>query len=304
MKPIRCHRLTRRALAFLILAGCATPAAPPPQAPAPPAPAPPPSARPRPPVPGDQPRLPGLEIVPPAEEATPLPWVNPARCLSPCNLDPGEDLVRIGADGGLAPQGEHRVAKRIVPHLRDLLVAAAAAGHVITVNSAFRSYDEQAHLFSTIKQPGRAARPGQSEHQLGTAVDLKLPSPEAGDWLARYAGQFGFALSYPPGKHKITGYRPEPWHVRFVGQALALELAQRGGTLEELFRERPALGVSGSCEDCPARARRKPCGKITAAGACKGVLLSWCYEGALATVDCSAFSQRCEATGAGEFDCR
>ena len=66
---------------------------------------------------------------------------------------------------------------------------------------------------------------------------------------------------------------------------------------------RPELGVSGSCGDCPARARRKACGAITAAGACKGPLLSWCYEGALATVDCSAFSQKCVAVDGGH-DCQ
>jgi len=90
--------------------------------------------------------------------------------------------------------------------------------------------------------------------------------------------------------------------VRFVGQATAEE-ARGAGTLEELFRARPDLGVSGSCDDCPARARRKPCGQITAAGSCKGPLLSWCYEGSLATVDCSAFSQRCVAVGGGH-DCQ
>jgi hypothetical protein len=156
-----------------------------------------------------------------------------------------------------------------------------------------------------MKQPGRAAPPGQSEHQLGAAVDLKLPTSAAGEWLAGHAAEFGFALSYPPGKHKITGYRPEPWHVRFVGRDLAAELHRRGITLEELFRERPELGNSGSCADCPRRLARRPCGTVTEAGSCKGVLLSWCYEGALATVDCSAFGQRCVATDhAGEHDCR
>jgi hypothetical protein len=227
--------------------------------------------------------------------------VNPSRCLSPCAYDP-PDLVAIDAAGRADPAGTHRVAREILRPLQDLLAAARNAGYAIGINSAFRSYDEQAHLFGSIKQPGRAALPGQSEHQLGTAVDLKLPSTDAADWLAAHAGDFGFVRSYPPGKHKVTGYRPEPWHVRFVGHPFA-EQAQGAGTLEELFRSRPELGVSGSCADCPARARRKPCGAVTAAGACKGPLLSWCYEGALATVDCSAFGQRCTAVGS-EHDCQ
>jgi D-alanyl-D-alanine carboxypeptidase len=227
--------------------------------------------------------------------------VNPARCLSPCAYNP-PDLVTIDAAGRADPAGPHRVAREILRPLEDLLAAAASAGHPLGINSAFRSYDEQAHLHATIKQPGRAALPGQSEHQLGTAVDLKLPDADAADWLAAHAAELGFVRSYPPGKHKLTGYHPEPWHVRFVGQPLAEE-ARAAGTLEELFRSHPALGVSGTCEDCPARARRKPCGPITAAGTCKGPLLTWCYEGALATVDCSAFSQRCTAVE-GAHDCR
>ena len=85
------------------------------------------------------------------------------------------------------------------------------------INSAFRSYREQARVFRTMKERGRAARPGHSEHQLGTAIDLKLPTTAAIDWLGEHAFEYGFALSYPPGKQRLTGYRPEPWHMRFVG---------------------------------------------------------------------------------------
>lgn len=232
-----------------------------------------------------------------------LPWVNPARCLSPCAYDPSERLVRVDDHGAAAATGAYQVTSETQAPLLALLAAAAQAGHAVTINSAFRSYDEQARLFRSIKQPGRAARPGQSEHQLGVAVDLRLPDTAAVDWLAAHAPDFGFTRSYPPGKHKVTGYRPEPWHVRYVGAPLAAELRRRDLTLEELFRERPAMGVSGTCGDCPAEVARKPCGRVPAAGACKGPLLSWCYEGALATVDCSAFEQSCGAV-AGGHDCR
>jgi D-alanyl-D-alanine carboxypeptidase len=284
---------TGSVLALALGLGCATPQPPPGASSVPPPPAPAPSPRTSPPP-------------PPAEIPSPPPqrlaWVSPSRCLSPCAYDPTPDLVAVDGGGREDPNGAHRVAREIVRPLQELLAAAAAAGYAVGINSAFRPYDEQARLYGSIKQPGRAALPGQSEHQLGTAVDLKLPAPEAAEWLAAHAAEFGFVRSYPPGKHKITGYRPEPWHVRFVGRPLA-DQARSAGTLEELFRSRPELGVSGSCEDCPARARRKPCGHITAAGTCKGPLLSWCYDGALATVDCSAFSQRCTTVGEAH-DCQ
>jgi hypothetical protein len=213
--------------------------------------------------------------------------------------------VRINDRAELDARGEHRVASAVRAPLHDLLAAATAAGHAVAINSAFRSYDEQARLFGAMKQPGRAARPGQSEHQVGTAIDLRLPTPAAIEWLAAHAAEFGFARSYPPGKQKVTGYRPEPWHIRFVGQPLAADLQRTDLTLEELFRRRPELGASGDCGDCPVRSLRPPCGSITAAGSCKGPLLSWCFEGALATVDCSAFGQRCAAVAPdGQHDCR
>ena len=227
-----------------------------------------------------------------------LAWVNPARCLRPCDFHPGAALVRVDDAGAIAAEGVHLVSRQIVAPLGELLAAARAAGHQLRINSAFRSYAEQAALFRRIKQPGRAARPGHSEHQVGTAVDLDLPTDEARQWLADNAAAFGFALSYPADKQRLTGYRPEPWHLRFVGRKVAAELASGGLTLEELFRSRADLGESGTCGDCPAASSRSRCGRITARGSCRGPILSWCYDGALAAVDCSAFAKRCVAAPA------
>jgi hypothetical protein len=175
------------------------------------------------------------------------------------------------------------------------------------ISSAFRSYRDQARLFRavTIKERGRAARPGHSEHQLGTAIDLRLPTTKAIEWLAEHAAQHGFALSYPPGKQRLTGYRPEPWHVRFVGPEVAAELHHQGWTLEEMFRARPDLGESGSCGDCPGAISRARCGAVDAVGNCRGTVLTWCYDGALAAVDCAVSHQTCERGVDGSLpDCR
>ena len=159
-------------------------------------------------------------------------------------------------------------------------------------------------VFRETKQVGRAARPGHSEHQLGTAIDFRLPTTAALDWLAEHAHEHGFVLSYPEGKQRITGYRPEPWHVRFVGQRLTNELRRSGLILEERFRTQPDLGESGTCDDCPQPASRSACGDIDAAGKCDGSVLLWCYDDALASVDCGASKQRCgRAQGEDVFDC-
>ncbi len=69
-----------------------------------------------------------------------------------------------------------------------------------------------------------SAPPGCSEHHTGRAVDIGTPhckvldeefeQTEAFDWLVRFAGKFGFRLSYPRGNS--CGYAYEPWHWCFV----------------------------------------------------------------------------------------
>lgn len=249
-----------------------------------------------------------VAAVPPVEpapvaSATRLAWVNPARCTSPCTYEPTDDLVRVDDRGVASPKGKHRVHRSIEEPLRDLVAAARAAGHKIKIESAFRSYADQQRVFETTKQIGRAARPGHSEHQLGTAVDFRMPTTAAIEWLGAHAAELGFALSYPEGKQRITGYRPEPWHVRFVGVELAEQLRTSNSTLEELFRAQPGLGESGDCRDCPSPSSHKACASITLAGRCDGDVLTWCYDGALATVDCAAFKLHCGSARVDGVDC-
>ncbi|HEU0036531.1 MAG TPA: M15 family metallopeptidase [Kofleriaceae bacterium] len=245
-----------------------------------------------------------VEPPPPPPPAPKLAWLNPARCALPCAYDPQAELVRVDDQGAASPAGAHLVHRTIEEPLRALVAAARGAGHKIRIESAFRSYDYQAKLFATTKQRGRAARPGHSEHQLGTAVDFRMPTSAAIAWLAAHAAEHGFALSYPDGKQRVTGYRPEPWHVRYVGRELADELRTSGSTLEELFRARADLGESGGCDDCALPVSQTSCGAVTDAGRCDGSVLEWCYDGALATVDCAASKQRCgRAKGAPSYDC-
>lgn len=119
--------------------------------------------------------------------------------------------------------------------LQAMDAAARGAGIDIIVASAYRSYQQQAQLYQYyVDQNGEAAanrfsaKPGHSEHQLGTTVDLTSASssyqltdgyggtPE-GKWVAQNAYRFGFVMSYPEGKEAITGYVYEPWHFRYVG---------------------------------------------------------------------------------------
>jgi D-alanyl-D-alanine carboxypeptidase len=122
----------------------------------------------------------------------------------------------------------------VLPHLEDMFEAAAEDGINLRVTSAFRSFQTQSAIKSNhllIYGSGAnqfSADQGYSEHQLGTTVDLILPTlttltidfdkTKAYEWLTNNAYRYGFILSYPKGN---TYYQFEPWHWRFVGVRLA-----------------------------------------------------------------------------------
>lgn len=143
-----------------------------------------------------------------------------------------------------SPQYFHGDAYR---HLENMLERAERAGHDLQVISAYRSFDEQNALknqFTQIFGEGAntfSADQGFSEHQLGTAVDLTIPSigateqsfgnTEAFAWLQANAYKYGFILSYPEGN---DFYIYEPWHWRFVGRDLARHLDRSDETFYTL----------------------------------------------------------------------
>ena len=106
---------------------------------------------------------------------------------------------------------------------------AREEGITLVVSSTYRSYEYQDGLYKrNVAQLGQeaadreSARPGTSQHQFGTAVDFgsitdDFAQTEAGIWLARHAGDFGWSLSYPDGYEDVTGYRWECWHYRYLG---------------------------------------------------------------------------------------
>ena len=152
--------------------------------------------------------------------------------------------------------GPQSVVAATLGPLVEMLEDALAAGHRIVVLSAYRSYEVQQGAFRShvqslgLEQAERvSARPGHSEHQLGTTVDFASAAvgyqlvqafgdtPE-GRWLAERAHEYGFALSYPRGAEAVTGYQYEPWHFRWLGRETAAELRASGLTITEFLRRR------------------------------------------------------------------
>ena len=81
------------------------------------------------------------------------------------------------------------------------------------------------------------AIPNTSEHQLGLSVDLVGKS--INDWLAVHCWEYGFILRYPEGKQHITGITNEPWHFRYVGTAVSMDMKDSGLCLEEYLGADP-----------------------------------------------------------------
>ncbi len=117
--------------------------------------------------------------------------------------------------------------------LDNMLREAEKQGLHLRVFSAFRSSEKQRTLYlnaiekQDLKQEW-VAKPGHSEHQLGTTVDLSNLNPrsvghqifgqsEEGKWLQANAEKFGFYQSYTQDNIRFTGYQSEPWHYRYLG---------------------------------------------------------------------------------------
>jgi D-alanyl-D-alanine carboxypeptidase len=142
--------------------------------------------------------------------------------------------------------------------LEQMFQAAQKDGVQLMLSSGYRSYTYQVNLYNGyVASQGQAiadtqsARPGFSEHQTGLAADIEPLSKNCeveqcfgqtteGSWVAANAYKYGFIIRYQAGDENITGYEPEPWHVRFIGTGLASEMHRsKTRTLEKFF------GVSG-----------------------------------------------------------
>jgi D-alanyl-D-alanine carboxypeptidase len=202
------------------------------------------------------------------------------------------------------PPGRQCLRREAAEAYRRLAAAMEAAGHDPIVTSAYRQYRTQCATFSrwrrrqgSCEAAASSALPGHSQHQLGTTLDLfsrewnrggrfrrGFACDPAGRWIAEHAPAFGFVLPYPlhpafqdPARpctgeedrvDPRTGYRFEPWHLRYVGaEGVARYHAEGGGrTLDEWLRGRdgapPPVCDGCACDRCATFADEGdgPCG--------------------------------------------
>ena len=183
----------------------------------------------------------------------------------PADYEP-DDLVALTSyqDRLTLNKDDLSLRKMIMADLLAMVDAADADGITLDISSSYRSYAYQEWLFQYwVDELGQeeaervSARPGSSQHQLGTTVDfgsvtVAFAEHPAGIWLAENAWRFGFSLSYPDGYEELTGYAYEPWHFRWItpaGTALEREffggiqqvmlefLAEHGAALRRAYTE-------------------------------------------------------------------
>lgn len=152
------------------------------------------------------------------------------------------DLVSVGRAN---IKGTGLVRKIMIDDLRAMARAARKAGKPLAVRSAYRSYQYQKSLFdSYVRRYGFAkavtfsARPGHSEHQMGTTIDFttapsvplttRFGDSPSGKWIARNGWKYGFIMSYPKGKKSASCYSYEPWHWRYFGRDRARRIHESG----------------------------------------------------------------------------
>ena len=142
----------------------------------------------------------------------------------------------------------HDVDRLCYDALNRMLEDLTAAGIEYTFNSAYRTILEQTTILEYRTREHMAqygldfyeardkayetvAIPGTSEHNLGLAVDLL--GQEAVAWLTEHCWDYGFIVRYTEEKEPITGIVDEPWHFRYVGTEVSLDMKDSGLCLEE-----------------------------------------------------------------------
>lgn len=148
---------------------------------------------------------------------------------------------------------------------KEALEAFGALAHELetmnimaSIRSAGRTPEDQARIAEELaREEGQeyvdryVAKPLESEHHLGTAIDVKLerlkPSiitrlskrMRAIDKTAMFETmhslltKYGFIERYKKDKVNITGYPAERWHIRYVGRDNAKTMSELNMCLEE-----------------------------------------------------------------------
>jgi LAS superfamily LD-carboxypeptidase LdcB len=227
-----------------------------------------------------------------ANASDPLVRVNrfdPKNALSKATATPPSSILRTIPQEWFSKDlteaaNESKLRGEVLDAFIEFATQAKRDGFQFKIRSGHRSYELQQSIVAQrcaadkVKAEKFNAPPGSSQHHLASTFDVSYAaidyalesapfdtSPE-GAYLKKNMPKFGFALSYPKGAEKTTGYEYEPWHWRFMGRnkAIALQAVARltaVGSNMEGYLERCESPTSGEvCPRCPSTQCGAPSG--------------------------------------------
>lgn len=165
----------------------------------------------------------------------------------PDDLIPLEHVCVLGEDYS-CPDMTLMIRKKVGQAWNEFNDAASKQGLELRAIAGLRTYEYQRNLYNYYANlNGKEyaekyfARPGQSEHNSGLAIDFtfngyaytQIEDKEGYDWILNNMANYGFILRYPKDKTDITLYGYESWHIRYVGKEVAQTIMQNNLTLEE-----------------------------------------------------------------------
>lgn len=101
-------------------------------------------------------------------------------------------------------------------------------------------YNNYVNNYGQTKANMYAAKPGFSEHELGTAIDLaNIYTIEEDDeeykWIRKNGYKYGYIFRYTEKWQDLTGFAPESWHIRYVGVDVATTMHNENISFEEYW---------------------------------------------------------------------
>ena len=170
--------------------------------------------KPAPPPPKQPPieQSPGDSDSPPGKTETGAGAKTEAKAAAKLTKASGEIYPGTTSLEGISTKLAKEKIYNLDPNVRELFTGMAKeynslTGKTIPVNEAFRSYDDQAALYA--KMPGKAAKPGNSTHEFGLALDINSKEADELDKLGLMR-KYGFT-------RPIGG---EKWHIEPIGVSL------------------------------------------------------------------------------------
>lgn len=157
-----------------------------------------------------------------------------------------KDLVKISEP--YTDEEDLKANRTAFAAIKKMFDDAEKEGYHLTVNSAYRSYQDQEDIMNTYKQlygetyvKNYVQQPGFSEHQTGLGFDIGskdtrvFANSDEYLWIKDNCYKYGFIYRFKPKFEEITGIKHEAWHYRYVGKKAAKYIYENDITFEEYY---------------------------------------------------------------------